>query len=162
MSGEGLKRVFADFRTIQVEASPWLMPSYSLEAITLEWLRLAKPRTEHDRQFLDALRALGRFDARRLDACFDQQSAMRLAAGTTYFGIKQPNGDESVVPPPAMELWRQDAELQARFPDPAVLLPTMADDDVQTFLHWAAVDGCARDPRIAAWYDGRPELQRDF
>jgi len=162
MSGEGLKRCFADFRTITVEASPWLMPSYSLEAIVGEWLRLAQPKTDRHREFLTALRKLGRFDAREMDDCFDQQAAMRLAAGTTYFGIKQPNGDESLVPEPAMALWRRDEALQRRFPDPAVLLPTMRDDDVETFLHWTAGEGRKRDPAIAAWYDQRPEVLRTF
>lgn len=161
MSGEGLKRVFADFRAVTVEASPWLMPSYSLEAIVCEWLRLAKPTDDRQREFLAALRQLGRFDARAMDGCFDQEAAMRLSAGNTFFGLKQPNGDESVVPAPAMALWRRDEELQRRFPDPAVLLPTMRDEHVETFLHWAADEGRRRDPAIAAWYDERPDVRRD-
>jgi len=159
-SGEGLARVFADFRRIAVEAPPWLMPSYGLEVLVGEWLRFCKPRTDHDRQFLEALRGLGRFDARALDACFDQEHALRIAAGTCFLGLKQPRGDETVLPPPAMELWRGDAALQQRYEQPRVLLPTLREDDPDTFLRWAASEGRRRSPALDRWYGERPVVAK--
>jgi len=160
-SAEGMKRLFADFTTVTVEVPPWLMPSQSLQLILENWLLRCKPRTEHDRKFLEAIRGLGRFDASALDACFSQEDALRIAAGTCYFGLKQPGGNETVLPEPAMELWRRDESLQRRFPAPAVLLPTLRDDDAPTYLRWVASEGRARDPAIARWYDERPTLRKE-
>jgi len=66
-----------------------------------------------------------------------------------------------VLPEPAMELWRRDESLQRRFPAPAVLLPTLRDDDAPTYLRWVASEGRARDPAIARWYDERPTLRKE-
>ncbi|MBX3461539.1 MAG: methyltransferase domain-containing protein [Planctomycetes bacterium] len=159
-SGEGLQRIFAGFRKVAVEVPPWLMPSYGLEVLLGEWLRFCKPRTEHDRRFLAAIRALGGFDARALDACFDQEHALRIAAGTCFLGLKQPRGDETVLPPPALELWHGDAALRQRYPDPAVLLPTLREDAPDTFVHWAAGEGRARSAALADWYAARPTVQK--
>jgi hypothetical protein len=46
-------------------------------------------------------RALGRYDARAFDACFDQEHSLRIAAGTCCQGLKQPRGDETVLTPAA-------------------------------------------------------------
>lgn len=159
-SGEGLKRVFADFRVITVEVPPWLMPSHGLRVILEEWLRLCRPQNDEAKAFLAAIRELGRFEATRFDECFDQASALRLAAGTCFFGIKQPNGTESVLPPPAMEAWRNDPVLQRRFPDPAVLVPTLREDAPDSFVVWAATEGRQRLPALAAWYDARPPVRK--
>lgn len=159
-SAEGMKLLFSAFSTITVEVPPWLMPSQGLKVILENWLRRCKPKTDHDRKFLDAIMALGQFDGGALDECFTQEDALRIAAGTCYFGLKQPGGNDSVLPPPAMALWQRDRSLQERFPNPAVMLPTLRDDAPATFLRWVATEGRETEPAIAEWYDDRPVVRK--
>jgi uncharacterized protein YbaR (Trm112 family) len=159
-SAAGIRELFAGFRTIAIEVPPWSLPSYGLDAILGEWLMHCHPRSDHDREFLAALHALARFDKRSLDQCFDQWSAQRIAAGIAYLGLKQPRGDETVLPPPAMDLWRADPELQARYPEPWVLLPTLLADDPDCFLRWIRTEGRKRHPALARWYAERPTVTR--
>lgn len=159
-SREGMRRLFADFREVAVEVAPWQMPSYAVEALLSEYVRSFRPERALEREFADALRALARFPLREFDARFSQDAAARMAAGVSYMGLKQPRGDESVLPPPVMELYRRDPALQARYPRPAVLLASLLAPENDTLLRWARTEGSAKHPEIARWFASREPFTR--
>jgi len=159
-SREGMRQLFARFREVAVEVAPWQMPSYAVEALLLEYVRHFRPRTALEREFSDALQGLSRFPLREFDAGFTQDEAARMAAGVSYMGLKQPRGDETVLPPPVMELYRRDAALQARYPRPAVLLRSLLTSENDTLLRWARTEGAARHPEIARWFESRVPFTR--
>ena len=161
-SGDGMRQAFRDFREVKVEVPPWFMPAFGLQVLLGEWVRMCQPKTDNDRQFLEAVRALDRFDLNSLNECFSPEDALRIASGTAFLGLKQPGGDENVVPPPAMELWQSDAELQARFPDPAALLTTLWKDEPDSFVCWAATEGRKRSESLARWYEERTSVVKSL
>jgi uncharacterized protein YbaR (Trm112 family) len=159
-SREGMRQLFAQFREVAVEVAPWQMPSYAVEAVLGEYLRNFRPRTELEREFATALQDLARFPLREFDALFAQDAAARVAAGVSYMGLKQPHGDEHVLPPPVMELYRRDPELRARYPRPAVLLASLLTAENDTLLRWARTEGAARHREIAEWFETRAPFTR--
>jgi uncharacterized protein YbaR (Trm112 family) len=159
-SREGMRQLFARFREVAVEIAPWQMPSYAVEALLLEYLRHFQPRSGREREFAAALRDLARFPLREFDAGFAQDAAARMAAGVSYMGLKQPRGDETVLPPPVMEVYWRDAALQARYPRPAVLLQTLLAEENDTLLRWARKEGVERHPEIARWFEERVPFTR--
>jgi len=159
-SREGMRQLFARFREVAVEVAPWQMPSYAVEALLLEYMRHFRPRTALEREFAAALQGLARFPLRDFDAGFTQDEAARLAAGVSYMGLKQPRGDETVLPPPLMELYRRDAALQARYPRPAVLLQSLLSSENDTLLRWARTEGATGHPEIARWFEERIPFTR--
>lgn len=159
-SRDGMRQLFADFREVAVEVAPWQMPSYAIEALLSEYLRHFQPRTKVEEEYRAALQALGRFPLREFDARFGQEEASRMAAGVSYMGLKQPNGDESLVPPPVMEVWRRDPELRARYPRPAVLLASLLSTENDTLMRWARTEGAERYREIAEWFESRVPFSR--
>jgi uncharacterized protein YbaR (Trm112 family) len=159
-SSEGLRQLFAGFTEVAVEVAPWQMPSYALEALLGEYLGRFRPRTAAEHEFVAAVRDLARFPVRDFDARFTQEEAARIAAGVSYMGLKQPEGDESTLPPPVLELYGRTPELQARYPRPAVLLRSLLSPENDTLLRWARAEGAARHSEIARWFETRVPFER--
>jgi hypothetical protein len=59
-----------------------------------------------------------------------------------------------------MELWRRDADLRRRYPDPAVLLKTVRVPENDTLMSWARTEGARLHPEIAAWFRARVPFRR--
>ena len=159
-SCEGMRQLFARFREVAVEIAPWQMPSYAVEALLLEYMRHFRPSTAREREFAAAIQELARFPLREFDAGFTQDAAARMAAGVSYMGLKQPRGDETVLPPPVMELYRRDPELKARYPRPGVLLRSLLSSENDTLLRWARTEGAAKHEEIARWFESREPFSR--
>lgn len=159
-SREGMRQLFADFREVAVEVAPWQMPSYAVEALLREYMRHFRPATPLEHEFSAAIQDLARFPLRDFDARFTQDMAARMAAGVSYMGQKQPRGDEHLLPPAVMELYRRDAGLQARYPRPAVLLASLLSAENDTLLAWARTEGAAKHPEIARWFESRTPFSR--
>lgn len=159
-SREGLRQLFADFREVAVEVAPWQMPSHAVEALLAEYVRRFRPRNPREHEFSAAIQALARFPLHEFDSGFSQDDAARIAAGVSYMGLKQPRGDESVLPPPVLEVYRRDAALRERYPRPAVLLSSLLTSDNDTLLRWARAEGSGRHPEIARWFESRVPFTR--
>ena len=159
-SGDGLRQVFAGFREVAVGVAPWQGPSYMLEAVLSEYVRGLRPSAPLEHEFVAALQDLARFPLRDFDRRFTQQAALRISAGVSYLGLKQPRGDESTLPPPVLDLWRRDQALQARYPDPGVLLGSVTSERNDTLLAWARGEGSRRHPEIDAWFASRTPFRR--
>ncbi len=143
---QGLRSVFRQFTALDVGVAPFQKPSFAIESIVDAYVKLLPCESREDARFLQHLHELLRFPLRDHDARFGDQ-AFRLAAGCYFYGVKQPAGGESVLPPAVLEAWRADAALQARFPRP---LDISVPDNVMT---WARAEGRHRDPGIDAALD---------
>ncbi len=150
-SAEGLRRLFCQFTELQVMAAPWQMPSFTIETVLGEYLRFFKAESAEELRFAEALKNLRHHPLRSFDARFAQADAQRIAAAVTYFGTKQPEGSETLLPAPLLHLWQRDTALQARYERPADLLPSN-EAPMSNLLHWAATDGRAVHPDIDVWY----------
>ncbi|NRA96229.1 MAG: methyltransferase domain-containing protein [Planctomycetes bacterium] len=152
-SAEGMRQLFAQFTELHLMVAPWQMPSFALEAVCNEYLRLFKPQTEEEDAFVQAMRELGRFPVRAFDQRFDQASAQRVAAGTTYLGVKQPSGGETLLPDSVLTAWHEKKELQERFQNPAALVD-LDRDTLDNLFRWAASSNREEFPQIAEWLLG--------
>lgn len=153
-SAEGMRRLFRQFTELEVIAAPWQMPSFALRALIGEYLHFFKPMSAEEHSFAVALKALDGHAIQSFDTRFVQKEAQRIAAAVTYMGIKQSLGHETLLPEPLLQMWQRDAELQARFPKPAALLPAPV-GPLQNLLHWAAVTGRHQDSALDEWFRTR-------
>jgi hypothetical protein len=140
--------------------APWQGPSYALEALVAEYVRMFKPQTDMETQWVEALKALDRFPVHDFDHRFDHEDSARIAAGTTLVGIKPTSGRASWVPPILDSIWRQDTELSLKFPMPSAFLAFIVSDVPHSLLIWAKAEGRNRYPELAAWIDSRPTFDK--
>ncbi len=143
---QGLRSVFRQFTALDVGVAPFQKPSFAMESIVDAYVKLLRVDDEEDERFVRHLHRLLRFPLRDYDVRLGDQ-AFRLAAGCYFFGVKQPESNESVLPPAVLAAWRADAALQVRFPQP---LDISVPDNVMT---WARAEGRHTNPRIAAALD---------
>ena len=94
--------------------------------------------TRLDRELLAAIDRVLWHPLDEQDARIPRDDWFRIAAGVYFFGVKQPNGDESILPPPVLEAWRTSPSLQQRFPTPLnVAVP-------DNLMAWAFTEGRTR------------------
>ena len=78
------------------------------------------------------------------DQYFSEQAALRLAAGTYFFGVKLDEERSEVIPRQIQEMWSQTPALQAQFPDMLDL------GTAKNVLQWAIGEAEAGDPAAAS------------
>lgn len=150
---DGMRQLFADFTEVEATVTPWQGPSHALATLVGEFLSLFDPATDEQREFVDALRALGRFPVHEWNERIPREAWGRIAAGVSYLGLKQPTGGETTVPPPALDAWRADAELRRRYPNPGTLLHSLEGGEIDTLWRWASSEGRERFSEIRNWFD---------
>jgi SAM-dependent methyltransferase len=150
-SGEGLRQLFLEFTELEVAVPPWQMPSFAVEAILREYLRFFQPQSEREREFETAALNLLAFPIREFDVRFKAEDALRIAAGVSYLGIKQPAGDETLIPEVLMSTWAKDQELRRRFPRPEALLDFKR-GRMDNLFHWARAEGALL-PHLARYFE---------
>ncbi len=153
---DGLREVFSSFREIAVEVAPWQRPALALRALVVELVNRLQPQEPLEHEFIEALRSLDRFPVDRIDASLTQEDAKRIAAGLSFLGMKQPTGVETTVPSAVIDVYQEDARLRSRYPDPAVLVPSILETSVDSLMRWALTDGCSLHPAIRAGLDAVP------
>ena len=151
-STEGMRQLFEDFRELIVVVPPWQGPSFGIDAILSEYLQAFHPRTPEQHEFAAALRAIREYPLLEYDALLDPAGAERIAAGVTYFGVKQPSEGDSLYPACVLDAWRRREDLQARFPDPALLLD-MTTPSPDNLFRWAMSPDADAEAGIVAWRD---------
>jgi uncharacterized protein YbaR (Trm112 family) len=144
----GLRRIFSRFRELRCGVAPYQMPSFALENVLNSYKMLFKASTVTELMFLAALNGILQFPLRYYDRKFGQDTAYRVAAGDYYVGIKQPGGEETIIPPAVMEVYFRSPALQQRFPDPGNLA---APDNL---LAWAKTEGRTQHPEIEVCFAG--------
>jgi len=143
---QGLQQVFSRFTELRVGVAPYQMPSFALESLLRTYLALFKAESPVEIQFVKSVRNLFRYPIRHYDAKFTQDTAFRIAAGDYFLGIKQPNSNDSVIPPAIMDIYLRTPELQAKYPNPNDLtIPN-------NLMIWAKTEGRNSHPEIAACF----------
>jgi SAM-dependent methyltransferase len=133
----GMEQVFAPFRKLRLGVAPFQMPSFAVESILNTYLAMLPIENASEQEFVDTVKKLLTFPLRYYDTKMGQDIAFRLSAGTYFAGVKQPAGDETVIPSIVMRTYREDQDLQNRFPDPYDL--TRPDN----LMLWSMTEGLA-------------------
>jgi SAM-dependent methyltransferase len=142
----GLQQLFTSFRELRVGIAPYQAPSFALKNILSTYVDLFKATNFLELMFALAVQSLLQFPLRQFDARFSRNTAFRIAAGGYYVGIKQPNGDETIIPPVILDAHFTSSQLQERYPDPYDLA---CPDNLMT---WARTEGRDQHPDIARFF----------
>jgi hypothetical protein len=121
-------------------------PAFALRSVLGTYLEIFKPTQRIEHEFVDLLHrvlwhSLDEFD-RRIDAA----DRHRVAASVYFFGIKQPNGGEHLIPAPIVEAYRASSDLRQRFPN---LLDLSVPENL---MLWAKGDGLTQHPAIRDYF----------
>jgi uncharacterized protein YbaR (Trm112 family) len=161
-STEGMRSLFSKLDEVLIAVAPWQMPSFAVETLLAEYIRMFRPETDVEREFVDALKALDRFPIRSFDLRFTQAEAARIAAAVTYIGMKPLGDARPLVPAAVLERWERDPELRARHPNPHAILTTIQSDGVvDSLMLWAKRTGAGQFPKIAACFN-EPRFSRSL
>jgi SAM-dependent methyltransferase len=144
---QGIRGAFKAFTCLETGVGPHLAPSFALRSVLATYQQHFTPRTRLDRELMRLIDRVLWHPLDEQDACIPREDWFRIAAGVYFFGVKQPNGDDAILPPPVLDAWRSDAALQRRFPQPLnVAVP-------DNLMAWAFAEGRETYPAIRAWLD---------
>ena len=141
----GMRELFRRFTPVRAGVGPHQMPSFALRAFAETYRFFLEPHQDEDaRRLKERLAGILGENLEEFDTRFDQETALRVAACTYFFGAKDP-GANQVIPAPVLEAYGRRPDLKARFPMP---LDIGADHNV---LAWALSDEGLREEAIAAF-----------
>jgi hypothetical protein len=117
-SPHAVAAVFRRFTRIDAGIAPFHAPSFALRSVLGTYLGIFRPTTALERELAADLTRVLQYPLERFNAAIPPEDRFRVAAGHYFFGVKQPDGTESVIPPVILDAYRQSGELQRRFPQP--------------------------------------------
>ena len=126
-SPQGMAQVFHQFRLLHDGVPPFNLPSFALEALSSAYVYTILTTSARGRTMFHRVRDLAFFagllvlGSRRVWARYDAwfaDKAYVVAAGVYWYGIKQPNGNETLVPAHVLARHRSDPAMQQRYPQP--------------------------------------------
>lgn len=150
ISIQGLQQIFSRFTELKVGVAPYQMPGFALEFILGTYLSLFKAETPTEAEFAALVRDLLEYPLYQYDNKFTQDMAFRVAAGDYLIGIKQPNGDDTIIPQPILDVYASTPELRARYPHPNNIF------EPDNLMFWAKNEGRRLYPEIAAYFETSP------
>jgi uncharacterized protein YbaR (Trm112 family)/SAM-dependent methyltransferase len=143
----GIRRAFEAFTCLETGVGPHLAPSFALRSVLGTYLEHFTPVTRLDRELQALVDRVLWHPLDEQDARIPREDWFRIAAGVYFFGVKQPSGHETILPPAVMDAWRSSAALQRRFPQPLnVAVP-------DNLMVWARTEGRERHTDIRAALD---------
>jgi hypothetical protein len=143
----GISEWFGGFTCLERGVGPHLAPSFALRSLVSTYVAHFQPRTRLDQEYLDLLHRVLWYPLHDMDQCIPRDDWFRTAAGVYFFGVKQPQGHESVLPPPVLAAHARRTDLQQRYPSPL----NIATPD--NLMEWAHTEGRATDPEIRRWFE---------
>jgi uncharacterized protein YbaR (Trm112 family) len=143
----GIAQAFRAFRQLEAGVTPYHGSPFALRSVLGTYLEYFRPTTQLEREFVARLHEVLWHPLDDFDRSFAPEDRFRVAAAVYYFGVKQPNGDEHVIPEPIWEAWQSDQKLQTRFPQPLNL--SVPDN----LMLWAKEEGRSSVPAIAQLFD---------
>lgn len=152
-SADGMRVWFEGFHEFGTVVFPWNRPGFGIRAILAEYLRLIRPTNDEERRWCERIAAQAEFPFETFDARMTQPEARRVAAGTTFVGMRPLDGGAGIVPPPVMAAWENERELRDRYPNPLKLWQLDPNDGLDSLMSWGATEGRRTRPEIAAWYE---------
>lgn len=148
MSVHGLEEVFARFRALRVGVAPYQMPSFAIESVLRTYLGSFRRTRPAERLFADLLGLVLQHPLQKYDAEIDPAEVFRTAAGCYFFGMKQENAQDTVIPRVVTQIYAESRALRRRFPMPYDIA---APDNL---MRWAMAEGREIHAAIAAHFDG--------
>jgi uncharacterized protein YbaR (Trm112 family)/SAM-dependent methyltransferase len=154
----GIGQTFERFTEIARGVGPHHGSAFALRSVLGTYLEYFRPVEPLEREFADLLHRVLWHPLDEFDERIATADRHRVAASVYFFGVKQPRGDEHLIPEPIAAAWHASAALQQRF-------PKMLDLSVpENVMRWASTDGARADPAIAAhftrleafWKRGQP------
>lgn len=94
----GIQQAFRRFTCLEVGVGPHLGPSFALRSILGTYRQYFRPTSRLEREFAYLVEQMLWHPLHEHDARIPETDRFRLAAGVYFFGVKQPSGDESVLP----------------------------------------------------------------
>jgi uncharacterized protein YbaR (Trm112 family)/SAM-dependent methyltransferase len=143
----GIRDAFGAFTCLETGVGPHLAPSFALRSVLGTYREHFTPVTRLDRELRALIDRVLWHPLEEQDARIPREDWFRTAAGVYFFGVKQPGGDESILPPPVLAAWRASPELRRRFPQP---LNVSVPDNLMV---WARAAGREEHPEIRAFLD---------
>jgi uncharacterized protein YbaR (Trm112 family) len=144
----GVDETFARFTRIDRGVGPFHGPAFALRSLLGTYLEVFKPARPIEQEFAHLLHRILWHPLDEFDQRIDPADRHKVAASVYFFGVKQPGGDEHVIPEPIAELYRITPELQRRFPN---LLDLSVPDNI---MRWAKDEGVRQHPSLAAYFAG--------
>ena len=139
----GLQQAFREFTCLEAGVAPHTGPSWALRSVLGTYLAHFEPITRVDTELVALLHRVLWHPLDDMDARISEPDRFGTAAGVYFFGVKQPNGHDTILPPAVMDAYRRRPELQARFPQPLnVAVP-------DNLMRWARREGVAEDAAIS-------------
>jgi uncharacterized protein YbaR (Trm112 family) len=143
----GVQQSFQPFTEIQCGVAPFQGSAFALRSVLGTYLEVFRPSQPIEREFADLLHRVLWHPLDDFDQCIDAADRHRVAAGIFFFGVKQPNGTEHLIPEPVADVYRASPLLQARF-------PTMLDlSEPANLMIWAMSEGVREHPSIARYLE---------
>ena len=143
---QGLEQIFSAFVTLREGIAPYQMPSFALDMLIRTYLRYTHAREyKHGKHIANLLNTILNEDLTQYDIYFSEEEALNVAAGTFFAGIKQDSPDSTTVPEIILEIWKQNKELQYRFPNVNQLTTS------NNILAWAKQEGKDHYKKIAEY-----------
>lgn len=146
---QGMEQVFSDFTVLRKGVAPYQMPSFAVEMVLGTYLQYSHVKEyQHGRKIAGILQQVLDQNMRQYDIYFQEQEALKVAAGTYYSGMKQKTPESSLIPDVILDIWKEDKECQRRFPN-IIDLTT-----VENILIWARNEGVQRYPQLESYLSG--------
>lgn len=141
---------FGEVSSARRGVAPYQMPSFSIQMLLSTYLKHTKTReTEDGRKWAALLEEVIRQNSMWNDRYFDEPGALHVAAGTSICGIKQKTSDSTMIPNEINHYWKENPELQKKFPDLVDLT------NVDNTLVWAQEQGRKEHADINAYFGTR-------
>lgn len=139
---QGIREAFSAFTCLEVGVGPHLGPAFALRSVLATYREHFKPETRLDWEFRYLIDRILWHPLDELDHRIPEADRFRIAAGHYFFGVKQPRGDESILPAAVLAAHRASPDLQRRYPSPLNLaLP-------DNLMEWAYGEGSRTDAGI--------------
>lgn len=137
-SQQGITETFKQFHCLRASVAPYQMPSFAVRFVLESYDHyLGLSKNPEIQPFQQLLRDVLAFPLGQYDAHFTEETALRLAAGVFFFGVKSEGGSSDVIPAALLAHWRESSELQQRFPVPLDL------GRAANLMLWAKAEGLA-------------------
>jgi hypothetical protein len=154
-SRQGMQQIFSQYTELRAGVAPYQMPGFALESVVYTYLRYTQAnRFKHGQRFVKLLESVLQQDLKSYDVYFTEDAAFNSAAATYFSGLKQTTPDASLIPPVIKNIWSENSELQACYPNINDL--TTADN----VLVWAATEGRLAYPKIDAYLEDLPRFNK--
>ncbi len=143
-----MEQIFQQFTPLRKGIATYQMPSFALEALLNVFLQFSHAKEyPHGQRLTSLIQKILSENLREYDIYFSEQEALIMSAGTYYAGFKQKQPDSTLIPEVIQKIWKQNDELQNRFPNLNDLTI------VNNILTWARQQGREQFQEIAYMLD---------